>query len=269
MNKFIFTLFPLLLLAFVSNSQDFKIKGSDTIYPLMQSLSEVYTDSQDSNSRINVEGGGSGTGFKALISKEVHIAMASRKIKNSEKNQLKGAQEVVIALDALSIIVNTINPIEKLNKQQLKDIFTGKITNWKEVGGSDLPITVYTRFNNSGTYDFMIEKVMDNSEFSNQASAKASNAGIVQSVAENPAGIGFVGLAYVEEVVKPISISFSGEFFRPTFKNALDQTYPITRPLYIYYRAEETASVQNFVNFIIAPLGQKIVTHKGYIPIKF
>ncbi len=267
--KWLFSLFLINTIILGSNAQDLKIKGSDTLYPLVSSLGTVYNEENNDASAIKVEGGGSGTGVKALLENTVHAAMASRGLKVNEKQALGQFEEVIIAYDALSIIVHPSNPVEQLTKVQLKDIFTGKITNWSDVGGKDLPITIYSRLSSSGTYDFMISTVLDGEAFHGASSGKASNAGIVQSVAENPAGIGYVGLAYVEDVVKPISVSFNGDFVRPTFKNALDKKYPISRPLYLFYKKETQVIIGGFVDFILAPFGQKIVTHKGYIPAKF
>lgn len=248
-------------------AQSMKIKGSDTIYPLMVSLNEVYHDEKKSSVKIEIDGGGSGTGIKALQNQEVDVAMASRAIKDAEKKKLGSYEEVVIAYDALSIIVNPRNPVEALSKAQLKDIFTGKIKNWQQLGGKDLPIAIYTRFNTSGTFDFMIDKVMDGAEFSQNAEAKSSNAGIVHSVSENPASIGFVGLAYIEDVVKPVSVAFKDKnYVKPTFKNAIDRKYPIVRKLFLYCKKEAGNEVKSFIDFIKTPLGQKVVTHKGYIP---
>lgn len=265
--KVILTIISTFLLITTGFSQPIKVKGSDTIYPLMTSLEEVFAEIK-SNTTLEISGGGSGTGIEALINNNVQIAMSSRGLKKPEKEKLGNFGELTIAYDALSIIINPGNNVNQLTKAQLKAIFTGEIKNWKEVGGHDAPINVYTRFTNSGTYDFMIDKVLDGEKFVNHASAKSSNAGIVQSVSEDLEGIGFVGLAYVEDVVKPISVSFSGEFIRPTFKNALDRKYPISRPLYLYYKKENEAQLSSFIDFVTTPLGQEMVTHRGYIPVK-
>ncbi len=249
-------------------AQNVQVKGSDTMLPLLRALSELYLEVGAQSTPINIEGGGSSVGIQALMNNQATMAMSSRDLKPEELTALNAFEKQIIGFDALSIIVNASNPVQKLTKKQLKAIFSGEIKNWREVGGQDLPIQVYTRFATSGTHDFMRTHVMDNANFSAEASAKSSNAGIVQAVSENIAGIGFVGLAYVEDVVKPVSISFEGDYIRPTFKNALDRRYPIARPLYIIYQ-KEAASAHAFYEFIMSPLGQELVTHKGYIPFKF
>ncbi len=263
--------FALVLFAAISHGQSLKVKGSDTMLPLVQSVAEIFMD-QNKSILVSVTGGGSGTGITALRDGSTDAAMASRSLKMSEKIELTNAKkefvEVEIAYDALSIIVHKSNPIEKLTNNQLRDIFTGEVTNWKQVGGPDLAIVCFTRESSSGTYEFMKEHVMSKKEFAKTAVSSASNAAIVQSVSQTKGGIGYIGLAYIEDVIKPVSVSFNdGPFVKPTFKNALDKIYPISRPLYIYYLKENEAKVKRFLDFFLSPLGQKMVTHKGYIPI--
>ncbi len=251
--------------------QSVKVKGSDTMLPLVQAVSEIFMD-QYKSILVSVTGGGSGVGITALRDGSTDIAMASRSLKMSEKIELQGAKkdvaEVEIAYDALSIIVHKSNPVEKLTREQLEGIFTGQITNWKQVGGPDLAIVVFTRESSSGTYEFMKEHVMSKKEFAKTAIGSASNAAIVQSVSQTKGGIGYIGLAYIEDVIKPVSVSFdNGPFVKPTFKNALDKIYPISRPLFFYYVKTNEAKVKTFIDFFLSPLGQKMVTHKGYIPI--
>ncbi len=251
-------------------AQTVQIKGSDTMLPLVQALIEIYMEVHN-DKKVSVTGGGSGTGIVALMDGSVDVAMASRSLKTSEKLKLNNAGkkyiEKVIAFDALSIIVHPSNPVNQLTREQLEGIFTGKITNWKDVGGKDMPIVVFTRESSSGTYEFMKEHVMAKKEFANTAIGSPSNAGIVQSVSQTPGGIGYVGLAYIEDVITPVSVSFGGkEFIKPSFKNALDNVYPISRPLHLYYLQSSAKNVQEFIDFVMTPLGQEMVTHKGYIP---
>ena len=255
----------------VSISQTITIKGSDTMLPLVQALSEMYMENQKEEV-VTVTGGGSGTGITALLNNSVDMAMASRSLKMSEKIKLRNAskpyKEIVVAFDALSVIVNPENKVKKLTKEELKKIFTGEITNWKEVGGDDARIVVYTRESSSGTYEFMKGFVMDKKEFAKTAISTASNSGMVQSVSQTPGAIGYCGLAYLEDIIMPIRVSFDGSnYVKPSFKNALYRKYPISRPLYFYHLEENSSKVKNFVEFALTELGQRLVTHKGYIPV--
>jgi len=259
-------------LSFQIHSQTITIKGSDTMLPLVQAMSEIFMDTNPS-SLVTVTGGGSGTGITALEDGTVDMAMASRALKMSEKLSLKSSgrpyKEIVIAYDALSIILHNSNKVGKLTRQEIEDIFVGKITNWKEVGGKDMPIVVYTRTSSSGTYEFMKKFVMQKKEFVATAISVASNSGIVQSVSQTPGAIGYCGLAYVEDIIKPVAVSFDEgkTYVKPTFKNALYQEYPISRPLYFYHIDDDTEKIQPFIQFVLTELGQKLVTHKGYIPV--
>ncbi len=259
-------------LSFQIHSQTITIKGSDTMLPLVQAMSEIYMDTNPS-SLVTVTGGGSGTGITALEDGTVDMAMASRALKMSEKLSLKSSgrpyKEIVIAYDALSIILHNSNKVGKLTRQEIEDIFVGKITNWKEVGGKDMPIVVYTRTSSSGTYEFMKKFVMQKKEFVASSISVASNSGIVQSVSQTPGAISYCGLAYVEDIIKPVAVSFDEgkTYVKPTFKNALYQEYPISRPLYFYHIDDDTEKIKPFIQFVLTELGQKLVTHKGYIPV--
>jgi len=249
-----------------------KIKGSDTCLPLGQKEAEVFMK-KNSGSSISVVGGGSGVGFASLIDGTTDIAEASRGIKVEEKMKLKDAgkefKETVIALDALSVIVHPSNKIDQLTRQQLEDIFTGKITNWKEVGGADMKIIVYSRESSSGTFEFFKEHVMLKKDFASSAMLMPATGAIVQSVSQTEGAIGYIGLAYADKTVKSLKVSFDGKtFVEPTMKTAMDKTYPITRPLYFYYLTKTEPSVKPFVDFVLSAEGQKIVEEVGYIPLK-
>jgi len=259
----------LLHIANLSSAQ-IKVKGSDTMLPLVQELAEIFTNKQG-GTPVAVTGGGSGTGINALKSGSTDIAMSSRAMKMGEKiyfeEAKKGIKEIVIGFDALSIIVHPSNKVSNLTRQQLEGIFTGKITNWKEVGGEDLKIVPYTRESSSGTYEFMKEYVLDGKEFTNTAISSPATAGIVQSVSQTKGAIGYIGLAYLEDIVKPIAVSFDGSnFVMPTFKNAVDKKYPILRELYFFYTKNDESKVKSFTAFVMSDIGQKALAHKGYIP---
>jgi phosphate transport system substrate-binding protein len=250
-----------------------KIKGSDTCLPIVQKESESYQN-KNAGSNIMVTGGGSGVGFASLLSGTTDIAMASRKMKMDEKLKMteagKAFKEVIFANDALSVIVNPSNKVNQLTREQLEGIFTGKISNWKEVGGDDLTIVVYSRETSSGTYEFFKEKVLMNKNFASSALLMPATGAIVQSVSQTKGAIGYVGLAYIEKSTKPLKVSFDKgkTFVEPTVASAKTKTYPITRPLFLYYLNGAEKTVSPLVNFILSDEGQKIVLNEGFVPLK-
>jgi len=250
-----------------------KIKGSDTVLPLSQKLAELYMKSNPSV-KLTVTGGGSGIGLAALIEGTTDIAMSSRKIKFDEKVKLQNAgktsKEVIIAKDALSVIVNPKNKVSKLTREQLEGIFTGKITNWKQVGGADMPITAYSRETTSGTYEFFKEHVLKNKNYKSGILSMPATGAIIQSVSQTPGAIGYVGMAYVTKDVKDILVSFDGgkNYIEPTAENAKAGKYPIVRPLYYYYEVKSEAKINAFLKYVLSPAGQKVVETIGYLPIK-
>jgi phosphate transport system substrate-binding protein len=249
-----------------------KIKGSDTVLPLSQKEAEAYN--KKTGSSISVTGGGSGVGFSALLSGTTDIAQASRAMKMDEKLKLKDAgkayKEVIIAYDALAVIVNPANKTSQLTREQLEGIFTGKISNWKELGGDDLKIIVYSRESSSGTFEFFKEHVMSKKNYASTALLMPATGAIVQSVSQTPGAIGYVGLAYIEKSVKSLSVSYDKgkTFVAPSVAAAKDKSYPITRPLYYYYLSTVEKSVKPFVDFILSAEGQKIVAAEGSVPLQ-
>lgn len=248
-----------------------KIKGSDTCLPLVQKEAENYMKG-DSKRSVTVVGGGSGVGISALIEGSTDIAMSSRKMKFEEKNKIneagKSAREVVIAYDALAVIVNPANKVGKLTREQLEGIFTGKITNWKQVGGADMPIVAYSRETSSGTYEFFKTNVMKNKNFKNGIMSMPATGAVVQSVSQTPGAIGYVGLAYLNSRVKALAISYDKgkNYVAPSVETAKNKTYPIVRPLFLYYPNSLKTKVTPFINFVLSAEGQKIVSQVGYIP---
>jgi len=182
-----------------------KIKGSDTVLPLAQKEAEVY--GKKTGKSVTVVGGGSGVGLAALLDGTTDIAMASRKMKFDEKVKCqeagKSIVEKVIAYDALAVIVHPSNPVSKLTRAQIEGIFTGKIKNWKEVGGADLKIVPYSRETSSGTYEFFKEFVLKNKNYVNSILSMPATGAIVQSISQTKGGIGYKGLAYMNQTLKP------------------------------------------------------------------
>ena len=249
-----------------------KIKGSDTCLPLTQLAAENYMNAHP-EAMVVVTGGGSGVGLSALRENMTDIAMTSRKIKFDEQVELgkegKRVEEVIIAYDALAVIVHPSNPVKELTREQLEKIFTGRIRNWKEVGGPDRRIVAYSRETSSGTYEFFKESVLKNKNYTNRALSMPATGAVIQSISQTKGAIGYVGLAYLNDAVKALSVSYDGgaHFVTPTFENAEKKLYPIVRPLYYYYEEKNEARVNPFIHYLLSPEGQNVVREKGYIPV--
>jgi phosphate transport system substrate-binding protein len=251
-------------------AQAIKLKGSDTILPIAQEEAAVYN--KKGQGTISVTGGGSGVGLAALVDNTTDIATSSRKIKMEEKMKMSDAgkkvKEVIIGKDALSIIVNPGNKVTKLTREQVEGIYTGKIKNWKDVGGDDMNIVVYGRESSSGTFEFFREHVNNRKNFSASVLAMPATGAIVQSVAQTKGAVGYVGMAYDNAKVKQLAISYDGKnYIEPTRANAKNGTYPIIRPLYFYYTNSNSneARVKPFVDFVLSKDGQALVDKVGYI----
>ena len=275
MKKVVLTFALIIAVVFAMDAQKVvcKIKGSDTALPLSQKEAEKFMKKYP-GSAITVTGGGSGVGISALMSGTTDIAQSSRKIKMDEKLKLQEAgkafKETIIAYDAISVIVNPANGISQLKREQLEGIYTGKIKNWKEVGGADMPIIVYSRESSSGTYEFFKEHVLNKKNFVSSAMLMPATGAIMQSVSQTKGAIGYVGLAYVDKRVKALKVSYDGgkTFIMPSVETAKNKTYPITRPLYYYYLTSVEKAVLPFINYILSAEGQQIVLSEGYVPIK-
>lgn len=250
-----------------------RIKGSDTVLPLSQKEAENYMN-ENKNGSVTVTGGGTGVGFSALLNGTTDIAQASRKIKFDEREKLKlqgkEVKEVTIAYDALSVVVNPANPVNNLTREQLEGIFTGKITNWKEVGGQDLKIIPYARETSSGTYEFFKEHVLRNRNYVNGIMSMPATGAVIQSVSQTKGAIGYVGLAYLSPEVKAINISYDKgrNYTEPTAENAKNGTYPLMRPLFYYYNAKQEGKIKTFIDYVLSPKGQETVAEIGFIPVK-
>lgn len=265
------TILCVLLLQGVSSAQ--RVKGSDTLLPLTQELAEQYLEKHP-ESEIIVTGGGSGVGIAALPENTTDIAMASRRIKFGEKMKFAeiglDAREVIVAYDALAVVVNPSNPVDSLTREQLEAIFRGKITNWKEVGGEDWKIVVYSRETSSGTYEFFKESVLDNKNYMSSILSMPATGAIIQSVKQTKGAIGYIGLAYLNRFVKPLSVSYDGgrHYAEPSVRTAADGSYPIVRPLYYYYDAEKESIVSPFVSYVLSDEGQASVLEQGFVPVR-
>ncbi len=250
-----------------------KIKGSDTCLPVTQTEAENYMN-KNKGAKVTVTGGGSGVGISALMEGTTDIAMSSRKIKFDERVRLqeakKEAVEVIIAYDALAVVVHPDNQVDKLTREQMEAIFTGKITNWKEVGGADMKIVAYSRETSSGTYEFFKESVLKNKNYMSGILSLPATGAIIQSVSQTKGAIGYVGLAYLNKDVKAIQVSYDEgkTYTTPSIENAKNETYPIVRPLYYYYEKNNVSTVKPFIDYVLSTEGQNIVQNVGFITVK-
>ncbi len=253
-------------------------KGSDTIVNLALAWAEQY-QIEHPEVRISVTGGGSGTGMAALINGTVGIANSSRKISVDELNQAqaKGIHpvEYVIARDAIAVIVNPQNPVGQLTLQQISDIYSGKYSNWKEVGGEDRPIVRLSRETNSGTHVYFLETVLrlgdkkNKTLFSTDTLLLPSSEGIINELRSNPNAIGYDGLGYVPKDLKMIAIAKKeGQTYQlPSIATVNDKSYAIARDLYMYTAGTATGAEKNYLDWIISDEAQQIVARLGFVPI--
>src|SRR5215204_37690 len=244
-------------------------KGSDTIVNLALAWAERYQGDHP-DVRISVTGGGSGTGIAALINKTVDLANASRRIKAEEIEEAKSngvdPVEHIIARDAIAVIVNPENPVNQLTLQQISDIYSGKFTNWSEVGGEDRPIVRLSRETNSGTHVYFLETVLrlgsseDKTLFSTDTLLLPSSEGIIAEVRQNPNAIGYDGLGYVPKDLKTVAIAKEqgGVFVLPSIATVNDKTYPIARDLYMYTNGEPTGLLKEYLDWIVSTEAQQI-----------
>lgn len=248
------------------------VKGSDTLVILSQKWAELYMKKNPGTS-IQVTGGGSGVGLAALINGSTDIANASRPIKSSEVQKLKARYgtlgvEIPCAKDGLSIYLNKANPVSELTLKQLGQIFSGKITNWKEVGGPDAGIKLYGRESSSGTFGFFKDNVVK-TDFSPTCQTLPGTAAIVNAVKKDKFSIGYGGAAYAEGVKDcGVKKDDKSPAVLPTASTIKNQSYPITRYLYMYLKSKPTGDTKAFIDWILSAEGQSIIAEVGYYPLK-
>ncbi|MCK9197838.1 MAG: PstS family phosphate ABC transporter substrate-binding protein [Syntrophales bacterium] len=243
------------------------IKGSTTVLPIAQAASEAYMKlHKDVN--ISLSGGGSGDGIKALVDKSTDIADSSREMKKQETDlaKSKGVNPMahVVAIDAIVPIVNPKNKVKDLSTDQLSQIYQGKITNWKEVGGENLAIVVTSRDSSSGTYESWGHLVLNGAKVTPRAQLQASNGAIVQAISKNRYAIGYIGIGYLNKSVKAVTVNG----IQASAKTALSKEYPVARPLYMYTDGAPKGDTEGFIKFLLSKKGQEIVKKEGFVPIK-
>jgi len=264
---------------FGGKKNSIQIKGSDTMVNLAQTWAEKYME-KTPGEFVAVTGGGSGTGLSSLISGTCDIAMSSRNIKDNEialaKKRGVTSNEIKVALDGLAVVVNPANPVDKLTMDQLAGIFSGKIVNWKDVGGGNEKIVVLSREVNSGTHVYFKEHVLrkmdpaSKEEFAPTALMLSSSQAIADEVAGNPVAIGYYGMGYVSKKQKPVLIAkdAGSPYESPIIANVLNGSYPISRPLLLYTNGAPQGLVKKFVDFVLSKEGQDIVLATDFVPVK-
>ena len=240
---------------------------------LAQKWAEVYM-SKHPEVKIQVTGGGSGIGFASLQNNTTDIADASRPIKPAEraaciKSFGKNPREYKVALDGLSIYVHADNPVNELSVDQLQQIFTGKLKNWKQLGGPNVPINVFSRENSSGTYEFFKETVLKGQDFVSSAQTMPGTAALLQNVSRDKNSIGYGGAAYGHGAkILKIKKTPDSPAIEPTEENILNAKYPIWRYLYNYLNPEkDKGEIAAYLNWVRSHEGQKIVKDVGYYPL--
>jgi phosphate transport system substrate-binding protein len=248
------------------------IKGSDTMVILGQRFAEEYMK-KNPGVVIQVNGGGSGTGIAALINGTVDLAQSSRPMKEKEKKDVETRRsstlnETPVALDALAVFVNSTNPVKELSIDQLERIYTGKATNWSQVGGKSAPIVLYGRENSSGTYEYFKEHVLNKGDFAPRVQTLQGTAAVINAVAKDANGIGYGGIAYAQDVrAVGVKKDAATGAVVPSEESVKNGTYPIARHLYFYWIASASPELQQFVQWAVSPEGQKVVSDVGYFPL--
>jgi len=257
----------------VSAAKPLTIKGSDTMVIMNARLAEGFMAKMPGTT-IQVTGGGSGVGIAALINGTTDIAASSRPIRTSETDKLKQRFATTgfaypIARDGLSVYLNTANPLKELTLAQIRDIYTGKFTNWKQVGGNDAQIILYSRENSSGTYTYFKDNVLLGKDYSPRAQTLQGTAAVVNAVAKDANGIGYGGAAYAKGIkFAAVKKDDKAPGVLPTLETVRNGSYPISRFLYLYTRAKAAKEMKAFIDWATGPEGQEIVTKVGYFPVK-
>lgn len=250
-----------------ASAESLTIRGSTTVLPIAQKAAERYMNLHR-EANISISGGGSGTGVKALLDGSVDIANTSRPMKAKEVKiaRKRGItpSEHIIARDGIAVIVNPKNPISALTKAQIKDIYTGKIKNWAQLGGFKKEIVVVSRETTSGTFECFNKIVLKKAKVTPYSLLQAANAGVLQTVAQSEGAIGYVGIGYLDKRIKAIKV----EGVYPAVATVVDGTYPISRPLFMYTNGKPKGLCARFIDFVLSPKGQKIVEEEGFVKLR-
>ena len=251
----------------VARAADISINGSTTVLPIMQKVAEQYM-AEHPDAKLALSGGGSGNGIKALIDGLADVAMSSREIKSGEVDQAKAKgvdpKQIAVAVDAIVPVVHPDNKVGELSLDELRGIYMGSITNWKDVGGADARIVVVSRDTSSGTYETWETMVMKGERVAPSALLQASNGAVVQAVSKNPNAIGYIVIGYLDKSTR--GLQNNGK--TATAATALSREWPLSRELYIYTNGAPVGEVKGLVDYILDPQkGQKAVAEVGFVPL--
>lgn len=272
MKKLVVALGLSCLLVSLAWAANITMKGSDTLVRLGQRWAEEYMK-KHGGEVVQVSGGGSGTGIAALLNGSTDVCQSSRPMKADEYKQAgnRGIKpvEVPVALDGIAIFVHKDNPVKDLSLGQLKRIYSGKLTTWAELGGPEKRIILYSRENNSGTYAFFKEHVMDGRDFAPETQNLPGTASVVNAVSKDPWGIGYGGIAWETNVRHvPVRKEDTSAAIEPNNETISSGTYPISRDLYWYFNGEPTGALKDFLNWVLSPEGQAIAAEAEYVPLQ-
>jgi phosphate transport system substrate-binding protein len=250
-----------------AQAEEIKITGSTTVLPIAQKTAELFMKKKP-EARISVAGTGSGDGVKAIIDGTADIGDSSRDMKDKEISlaKEKGVNPVKteVALDCIVPVVHPSNPIKALTIDQLSDIYTGKVKNWKDIGGEDKTIVVISRDSSSGTFEVWNEKVLHEQRVRPDAQLQASNGAVAQAVAGNKFAIGYVGIGYVNDKLKALTVNG----VTASADTARNKTYPVARGLYMFTGGQPKGVVKEYLDFVLGPEGQEAVKAEGFVPVK-
>ena len=244
-------------------SGSISITGSTTVQPLAEKLAEDFM-AKNPDVKIEVTGGGSSVGVKAAAQGTADIGNASREVKPEELAEFPNLKVHVIARDGIAIVVHPDTAVDGLTVEQVRDIFSGKITNWSEVGGADAAIIVASREEGSGTRDAFQELVMGDALITENAILQQSNGALRTTVANTPNAIAYLSFGYLDKSVKVLPL----DGVEATEENASNGSYPVVRPLNMLTNGEPQGVVKAFLDFVLGPEGQAVVRAEGYIPVK-
>lgn len=245
------------------------IQGSDTMVNMAQAWAEAFGN-ENAGVMVSVTGGGSGTGIASLINGTVDFADASREIKPEETAQAKAAGvnpvETAVAKDGIAVVVNPANKVAGLSMDQLGKVYRGEISNWKDLGGADKPIVLLGRDTSSGTYEFFKEAVVGKDlEYAKSMRNLQSNQAIVDEVKKNADAIGYVGIGYADKATGLTIVPVDGK--PASVAGVLDGSYVLSRDLYMYSNGAPKGLAKAYLDWILSPAGQKIVTDQGFVPL--
>jgi phosphate transport system substrate-binding protein len=266
--KKIFALFLAICgIAFSCYAEKIVIEGSTTVLPVAQKAAEVFMDNNPGTD-ISVRGGGSGVGIASLIDGTCDIGNSSRPVKEAELDKAvangRSLKANVVAMDGICVIVNPSNNLNDLSKKQIKDIYTGVVSNWKQLGGPDEKIVVISRDSSSGTFEAFGALVLEGAKVRPDALLQASNQMVTSTISRTPGGIGYVGLGYLSQSVKAVNV----DGVKPSKDTVLSGKYSIGRPLFMYTNGAPKGLARQFIDYILSAEGQKLVEEEGFVGLK-